>query len=544
MQALIAKIKQFDDLTLRDIAGPAIVRAVSDSYSTGLKAVLAEIICMEYGMSILAERKIRSNIIDVTDESGIQDLAERVGIPFTSHAVTASKLQKHFNVFTSEKSQKFAEWMGLAEEYQTSLTPDNRTDHERIKIEHGQDVKLKGYLHAYQKNIKDQIRAALIEPGSRVMVQMPTGSGKTYTALEAVIDQLREPFYNNFIVWIVNTNELAEQALQSFKSLWEIKGDREIDCFRLWNIFIPKFEDYPNGGVVFASYALMASILKKKEDKNHRQIVYLADFTNYLIVDEAHGAVADTYNECIHTFIKDQKTKLLGLTATPDREDDTVENELSRLFDKKLIYIKDSDNHKINDPISYLQCHGYLAKVNIKTLESNVICVGNTEDQILKALAIDSQRNQLILTQIQTAVDDGDQTLVFACTKDHVIALFILCKKAGINVSFITGDVSQTERLSILEDFKSKKINVLINLEILSTGIDIPALNRLIVTRPVKSAILYSQMVGRALRGHKNGGNKYNTIVNVLDNLDYFPDISLLYNSFSAAWDKTNDDIL
>ena len=85
---------------------------------------------------------------------------------------------------------------------------------------------------------------------------------------------------------------------------------------------------------------------------------------------------------------------------------------------------------------------------------------------------------------------------------------------------------------------------MLINLEILSTGIDIPALNRLIVTRPVKSAILYSQMVGRALRGPKNGGNKYNTIINVLDNLDFFPDISLLYNSFSAAWDKTNDHIL
>ena len=66
MQALIEKIKQFDDLTLRDIAGPSVVKAVSDSYSTGLKSVLAEIICLEFGTSILGESKIRSNIIDVT----------------------------------------------------------------------------------------------------------------------------------------------------------------------------------------------------------------------------------------------------------------------------------------------------------------------------------------------------------------------------------------------------------------------------------------------------------------------------------------------
>ena len=100
MQSLIETIKLFDDLTLRDIAGPFVVKAVSDSYSTGLKSVLAEIICMEFGTSILSQRKIRSNIIDVSHESDIHDLAKRVGLPFISHAVTASKLQKYFSIFS------------------------------------------------------------------------------------------------------------------------------------------------------------------------------------------------------------------------------------------------------------------------------------------------------------------------------------------------------------------------------------------------------------------------------------------------------------
>ena len=66
----------------------------------------------------------------------------------------------------------------------------------------------------------------------------------------------------------------------------------------------------------------------------------------------------------------------------------------------------------------------------------------------------------------------------------------------------------------------------------LSTGIDLPKVDRLICTRPVGSAILYSQMIGRALRGPKNGGNKKNTVVNINDNLVNFPSAAHVYNSF------------
>ena len=80
--------------------------------------------------------------------------------------------------------------------------------------------------------------------------------------------------------------------------------------------------------------------------------------------------------------------------------------------------------------------------------------------------------------------------------------------------------------------FRAGSLKVLINHEILSTGVDLPNVDKLIITRPVGSAILYSQILGRALRGPKNGGNSINFVVNINDNLENFPSASHVYKSF------------
>jgi superfamily II DNA or RNA helicase len=537
MRKLISLISKFDDVTLRRIAGNDVVKAVEQSYRTEIKSALAEIICLELGSKVLDNKEVRLNIIDGASAREIDGLAELADINGCGMVEKATKLQDHFRNYSISKSKIFASWLSLSEEYSKKPQVDSRVEAEKITIEYGQQVRLKGYLHSYQKNVKDQIQQKLKTPGSRVMVQMPTGSGKTYTALETMIDTLRAPFYHGFVVWIVNTNELAEQALQSFKALWQVKGDREIDCFRLFNKFSPNFESYSKGGVVFASYDIIESALKSSQDFKSKKLKNLLERTEYLVVDEAHSAIAETYEDCIRLFINDNKTRLLGLSATPFREDDAIEKQLLSLFHSRLISIKDDENNPINDPIKHLQQHKYLANVDVVTLNSDVVCDKKDEASVLNELASDSSRNFMIVEQIKTAVNDGDQTLVFACTKQHVLALYILCKKENLNVGFITGDVPQVQRLKLIEDFQAGILNVLINLDILSTGIDIPALDRLVITRPVKSAILYSQIVGRALRGPLNGGNERNKIVNVLDNIDYFPSIDHLFKSFSNAWE-------
>lgn len=129
-----------------------------------------------------------------------------------------------------------------------------------------------------------------------------------------------------------------------------------------------------------------------------------------------------------------------------------------------------------------------------------------------------------------------EKTIVFACTKDHVIALVALLRFENISVGFIIGETSSSQRSLYLNQFKEGELFVLINHEILATGIDLPNVNKLIITRPIGSSVLYRQIMGRALRGPKNGGNEQNTIINVKDNMMNYLSLDLIYEGFAQQF--------
>ena len=106
-----------------------------------------------------------------------------------------------------------------------------------------------------------------------------------------------------------------------------------------------------------------------------------------------------------------------------------------------------------------------------------------------------TKRNKMIIDQIESAIDSNHSTIVFACSVDHVIALTALCRKMEINVDFITGEVSSSKRKEIMGRFKKDELKVIINYDLLATGIDLPSVNKLIITRPIGSPILYSQII-------------------------------------------------
>ena len=78
-------------------------------------------------------------------------------------------------------------------------------------------------------------------------------------------------------------------------------------------------------------------------------------------------------------------------------------------------------------------------------------------------------------------------------------------------------------------------LNILINFGVLTTGFDAPQINTVIIARPTFSIVLYSQMVGRALRGPKNGGNKKNKLITLKDNLMH-GNMDELFENFETVW--------
>jgi DNA repair protein RadD len=345
------------------------------------------------------------------------------------------------------------------------------------------------------------------------------------------------PDKNKYIVWIVDTNELAEQAFQSFIKLWKLRGDRNLNAFRLFKNFSPDFSK-EDAGILFTGFDKFYSVLKNPNGNSFESLKYLIANTEMLIVDEAHHSLAETYNVCINSFKNTPYIKILGLSATPGTTDTETTAKLVELYSNDKISVRDDEWKPVSDAIQYLQQGEYLAKLTTKILETGVSTSESNENSILIELASNSERNERIIEQIKLANEAKESTVVFACSLDHVYAMLILCRANNIQANYIIGAVEQSERLSVIDSFKKKEYFILINLEILSTGIDLPNIDKVIITRPINSPNLVSQILGRALRGIKNGGNANNTIINLRDNLLNFPSASYLYDYFEEAWEK------
>jgi hypothetical protein len=119
------------------------------------------------------------------------------------------------------------------------------------------------------------------------------------------------------------------------------------------------------------------------------------------------------------------------------------------------------------------------------------------------------------------------QTIVFAVNVVHAIQLSALFNKAKIKADFIVSDVkdaitgvtiSRAANEEKLEAYRNGELKVLINVNILTEGVDLPQTKTVFLARPTVSSILMTQMVGRALRGEAAGGTSKAYIVSFVDN--------------------------
>jgi DNA repair protein RadD len=544
---LLKILTRIDLPTLHKLVGVVILNAIKSVNKGEDETELSKILILKFDKLILNEKDIREAIINSLNKDEINSLASQCELKSKGRSIYSNTIEFFSRGYNEPKSKIFADFLGLDSSYYFKDIIDTRTEKEIITAPYGELVNILSYLHPYQKRVKDEVMYRLAQKNEKsFFVQMPTGAGKTLTALECVVDLLRRPNplteakipdKNKYIVWIVDTNELAEQAFQSFQKLWKLRGDRNINAFRLFKNFNPNFSS-EDGGIVFTGFDKFYSVIKKSGGTNYESIKYLIANTEMLIVDEAHHSLAETYNVCINSFKNIPYIKILGLSATPGTNDAETTTKLVELFSNDKISIRDDDWKPVGDAIQFLQQGEYLAKLTTKILETGFSASESDENSILVELASNSERNERIIEQIKLANEAQESTVVFACSLDHVYAILILCRAYNIKANYIIGAVEQSERLSVINSFKKREYFILINLEILSTGIDLPNIDKVIITRPISSPNLISQILGRALRGVKNGGNANNTIINLKDNLLNFPSASYLYDYFEGAWEK------
>ena len=219
---------------------------------------------------------------------------------------------------------------------------------------------------------------------------------------------------------------------------------------------------------------------------------------------------------------------------------------MASIFDNKLV--KPNIGHK-NDIIA-LQEMGILSKLRRKSIsiDEDVSMTQKEKEyastylelppSLLDKIAINKKRNILIVANILEQVRAGRQCIVFACSVNHSILLSTLLNLKSIKTYPIYGNMSETSRRVAIESFKKSETKVLTNYGVLTTGFDAPNIEVIVVARPTKSIVLYSQMIGRGLRGPKVGGKSNNLLIDIIDNIEGFGEESNIYDFFTGYWDN------
>ena len=127
------------------------------------------------------------------------------------------------------------------------------------------------------------------------------------------------------------------------------------------------------------------------------------------------------------------------------------------------------------------------------------------------------------------------QTILFAPSKESSNLIALALRMRGVQSISITSDQDGSNRESSIEAFKNGEINIICNYGVLTTGFDAPNVEAVVVARPTKSLVLYSQMIGRGIRGIKMGGTASCLVIDVKDNLESYADLNnqfVYFNEF------------
>ena len=376
------------------------------------------------------------------------------------------------------------------------------------------------------------------------LVVLPTGGGKTYTAalwlLRNAIDRHKK------VLWIAHRQMLLDQAAEAFQKYAYAETIPHISGFR--------YRIVSGAGSHGRTVDIREDddLLIAGKDSLGRNLSCLDGWLRgedeiFLVVDEAHHSTAKTYRRVIdYVRAKVPCVKLIGLTATPFRTAEEEQGLLGKIYTDGIknnavvhndvgityqISLKDLISRRIlAKPVfeSYQTEEEYGQGLGLEAWES-IQHLDTLPEDVTEQIANSALRNHLIVDTYQKGQRKYGQTIVFAVSVNHAVALNALFRRAGIASDCIVSAVrdaatgatiSREENEHKLREYRDGKLQVLINVNILTEGVDLPKTGTVFLARPTVSTILMTQMVGRALRGTAAGGTESAYIVSFVDDWD------------------------
>ena len=158
--------------------------------------------------------------------------------------------------------------------------------------------------------------------------------------------------------------------------------------------------------------------------------------------------------------------------------------------------------------------------------------------KFLEKLEVDDVRNAEIVIRLlrECRSKKRQSILFFGCSVKHSKFIAALLIYLEVRAAHIDGTTNLQRRRQFIDQFRSGELQVLCNYGVLSTGFDAPNTDVVCIARPTNSAVLYSQMLGRGLRGPEIGGKQSCKIIDVRDNIVGFGDADKTYRYFEDFW--------
>lgn len=343
-------------------------------------------------------------------------------------------------------------------------------------------------LRDYQKKALAECLDSLRSNDEPVLLMASVGAGKSLILSELLLIFEKA---NKRALCIVNNAELVRNNAQTFK---EQRGSPSIYCAAL------NSKNCANN-VVFGTPQSILNGISKNESISKIKF-------NIILVDEAHNINFKNHTTSFMRILRHYKTeypamRVLGATGTNFRyKGEPIVGENS-LFKKQVGNIS----------TAWLIEQGYLVKPKFEVDDKLFIdfskvklnAMGKFDSKELESIVQRNMRlTEKIVINLRHVMEEQNRfgCFIFCSTLKH-------CEEAALalpkeQTAIITGSTPQKERGKILEKARKGEIKYLINVQVLTVGIDVPGYDTLLFLRPTESLVLAVQMIGRVLRLYPN----------------------------------------
>ena len=466
----------------------------------------------EYKVPFIFATNGRPYLKQIETESGIwfQDLRKETNTPVALHGwYSPENLLAKFKQDTNEADAKLS-----------NLPYDFLRDPDGLNFRH------------YQLSAVEAVENAVINGQNRILLAMATGTGKTRTILGMIYRFLKTNRFRR-ILFLVDRTALGEQALDVFK---DVKLEDLQPLNKIYNI--NSLEDIDVANETRIQVATVQGMVARILSDDKSRIPSSGDF-DCIIIDEAHrgytldkelGEVELLYRNQ-NDFISKYKKVIeyfdavrIGLTATPALHTRQIFGDAVYTYSYREAvidgYLVDYDApHIIKTELNQKGIHHIKGEILPKynPITKELVNGEELEDEIdfeveeFNKKVLTPSFNEVVLTELSRYIDpeSEEKTIIFAVNDHHadeiVDKLRDIYKAQEVpsgaieKITYKIGDRSRVQ--DAIKRFKNEHYpTIAVTVDLLSTGIDVPEITKIVFMRRIKSRILYEQMLGRATR--------------------------------------------